>query len=465
MPWHANFTEMNHLGKALIAKPEVFGDKMTKIFSSYNYSDNPLTSVLNQSGREVTINSSEWEWQLRGASTRPLVYMGATLSGAQGVGNTTFEAVLDENFLLPGDVIHPGNPKYQVRVQSGPNPRGQYSSYRLVPVNRSGEGIPAKYFKQGVKWAKLYSQYGEGSEQSGSTTYAMPMRLKSRMSRYRKQYMVTGDAANEVLAVKVPDKTGKMHNMWVKYAETEYWSQWYKELERGCWYSRSSDKVLGANGRPIFSGPGVQELMEDAHTHYYNVFSAKLLEEFLMDIFYNRVTPGAARELKVFTGEYGMLLFHRAVTNKYKDTGFVVVDSNFIEQGSSEYHKNSLTFGYQFTKYRMANGATVEVIHNPLYDDREIHFDIDPVTGYPTESMRFTFMDVSGEGTESNVKMVKKRNGYSLVYIPGMQSPYGPMVNQQSAHAGDYYEMHVKEQKGVHIEDITRCGELILKRA
>jgi hypothetical protein len=27
---------------------------------------------------------------------------------------------------------------------------------------------------------------------------------------------------------------------------------------------------------------------------------------------------------------------------------------------------------------------------------------------------------------------------------------------------GDYYEMHVGKSGGIHIEDVTKCGELIL---
>ena len=61
MPWHANFTERNHLGAATIARPDVFGDKMTRIFSSFNYSDNPMTALLAGTGREEKINSTEWE--------------------------------------------------------------------------------------------------------------------------------------------------------------------------------------------------------------------------------------------------------------------------------------------------------------------------------------------------------------------------------------------------------------------
>jgi hypothetical protein len=33
-------------------------------------------------------------------------------------------------------------------------------------------------------------------------------------------------------------------------------------------------------------------------------------------------------------------------------------------------HTNALEAGYQFVKYNMANGASLELIH-PLYDDRD----------------------------------------------------------------------------------------------
>ena len=63
MPWHANMTEMNHLGKALLIKPEVFEGKMNQLFTAHRYSDNPLTSMLTGKS-ERTINDTEWEWKM-----------------------------------------------------------------------------------------------------------------------------------------------------------------------------------------------------------------------------------------------------------------------------------------------------------------------------------------------------------------------------------------------------------------
>jgi hypothetical protein len=41
---------------------------------------------------------------------------------------------------------------------------------------------------------------------------------------------------------------------------------------------------------------------------------------------------------------------------------------------------------------------------------------------------------------------------------------YGPKMVAFLHTAGDYYEMHVGKSGGIHIEDVTKCGELILSR-
>ena len=470
MPWHANMTELNHLGAALIAKPEVFEGKVNQLFTAHRYSDNPLSTNLIGLGKEETIGSTEWEWQMKGAYTRPLVVVEDVdpTNTQKGKGRTPFPIKLDENWYVPGDIIFPGtsNKRLQCRIQEEVRKDGTGTIYlvRLMDDNEKAF-VPQQYFAPGQQWGKLYSQYGEASEQSGSTQYSMPLSLKNRMSRFRKKYKVTGDAADQVLAIKLQDSKGNWHDAWVKYAEVEYWQQWYRELERGFWYSRSTDTVLDANGRPIYSGPGLQEQLEDSHVHYYSHLTAKLIEEYLMDIFYSRVKPGSQRKIKAFTGEYGMLLFHRAVQAWAEKTGFIqIVQDLQMGKASSPYTSNALWAGYQFTKYIMANGAELELIHNPLYDDREINFEIDPVTGYPTESMRFTFLDFSGEGSSSNIRIVNKKNGYKLGYVAGLSNPYGPNNGKLMSHSGNYYEMHVEKQVGLHIEDVSRCGELILRR-
>lgn len=471
MPWHANMTEKNHLGAALIIKPTVFESKMTQIFTAQNYADNPLSSVLFAGGKEETIDGSTWEWSLKGATTKPLVVLeninDPTIT-QPGRFKTTFLLKLDENWWKPGDIIHPGtsSKKYQLRVQELPYRHGNGFAYVVRCMSDDpARYLPLQYLTPGQQWAKLFSQYEEAGTQSGSTQYSLPLTLQNKLSRYRKEYEVTGDAALEVLAVAIPDGKGNYVNSWIKYAEVEYWMQWYRELERARWYSRSTDTVLGDNGRPINSGPGIQEMLEDSHIHKYSHLSARLIEEYLMDIFYGRVKPGVKRQIKGFTGEYGMIQFHRAVNSFQQKSGFIqIVDNTFVQKTQSPYNTNALAAGYQFTKYRMANGAELELIHNPLYDDREINFEIDPLTGFPVESQRFTFMDFAGEGKDANVRNINKKNGYKLGYVSGLTTPYGPSKNTMMSHGGDYYTMICAKECGIHIEDVTRCGELILAR-
>lgn len=470
MPWHANMTELNHLGAALIAKPAIFESKMNQIFTAHRYSDNPLTTNLVGLGKEETIGSTSWEWQLKGATTRPLVSVENMEGGntTPGKGKQNFRLKLDESWYVPGDIIFPGtsNKKYQCRVQEEVMKSGTGTIYEVRLMTDDPQAfVPAHLLNAGQQWGKLYSQYEEAAEQSGSTQYSMPIDLMNRMGRYRKKYKVTGDAADEVLAVKIQDNAGRWHDSWVKYAEVEYWHQWYRELERGFWYSRSTDTVLGANGRPIYTGPGLQEQLEDSHIYRYSFLTSKLIEEYLMDIFYSRVKPGSQRKIKGFTGEYGMLLFHRAIQDWADRTGFIqIVQDLTIGKTTSEYNSNALWGGYQFTKYIMANGAELELVHCPLYDDREINFAIDPLSGFPIESQRITFLDFTGKGSESNLRIVNKKNGYKLGYVAGLSNPYGPNNGKLMSHSGNYYEMHVEKQVGLHCEDITRCGELILSR-
>ena len=130
---------------------------------------------------------------------------------------------------------------------------------------------------------------------------------------------------NQVVLSTLCLSNGVYHDSWIKYAEVEYWMQWYRELELGYVYSRSTDTVLGANGRPIYSGPGIQEQLEDSHIYRYSHLSTTLIEEYLMDIFYGRVKPGKGRSIKAFTGEYGMILFHRAIQDWQNKSGFMAL--------------------------------------------------------------------------------------------------------------------------------------------
>ncbi len=464
-PWHANMTERNHLGKAMMLKPEIIYPKVMQMFSSQSISENPLYGILSNGAREEMAEKREWQWDLRGASTRPLVLL-ETIATAQGKNRMLFDIVTDENFWNPGDVVSPGNPSVQARVQRAPRAGGKGYKYTLrVNSDDPAATIPAKYLKANTKWTKLFSQYEEGAEEGGSTTYNMPLTLSNRVSRYRKMFKVTGDVRNEgVLAVKLPGPDGKYYDTWIGYNEAEFWKQWARELSIGQWYSRSTNTVMGSTNRPTYAGPGIQELLEYSPRHFFNKLTGKLITESIIDGLYGRVSPNTESNLVGFSGERGLMDFHATVMDEYKKTGFISVDENFVQRTNSPFHKNALAYGAQFTVYRMANNRTLTMMHNPLYDDLTLNHEINPLTGFPYESQRVTILDITGQGGNSNVRIKRLKNAQKVAYREGTTGPYGPNNNKGVAHLGDYYEFLVEDSVATQIDDVTRCMEFIPNR-
>ena len=162
MPWHANMTELNHLGAALIAKPQVFEGKMNQLFSAQNYySDNPLSSIAWTSGAEKVVTTNEWEWKMKGANTKPLVVLENVEPVANttlGQGRTTFKIKLDENWFVAGDVISPGTAgqKYQCRIMEEPQRHGTGWVYIVRLVTDDFKAfLPVSLVQPGQQWAKL----------------------------------------------------------------------------------------------------------------------------------------------------------------------------------------------------------------------------------------------------------------------------------------------------------------------
>jgi len=471
----SGMTELNHLGAARVAAPHVFADKFAVMFSSQNhYGDSPLMSQLSASKlTSKTIGSTEWEWQMKVANSKPLVIVRnitASSNITPGKYRRTFKIVVNENWYKKGSVLTPGtsDKRYQVRVMADAVRNGDGWEY-LVKLNTEDDNLfmPVKHIKVGAQWTELYATYGEASKRGNSLHISTPIALKGKLTKYRKEHSITDFASNQVLLAGIPDSDGKIHNSWLSLVEAEFFKSWYKELERGLWYSRSTDTVMDENGRPVQSGAGIHELLEDSHREPYTHLTAKFIEEYIMDIFYSRTTPGSgSRQLKAFTGEYGMLVFHRAIMDEMSKKGFIKNVEVYTDKVGSSVHKNALEYGYQFVRYNMANGASLELVHNPLYDDRSINFEIDPITGKPVESQRFTFLDfTSSNGMGDNIKIIKKEKSDLFNYVYGLHSPYGPTPQGKAAHSGDWYEMHAEAVQGVQIDDITKCGELYLKRA
>lgn len=97
-------------------------------------------------------------------------------------------------------------------------------------------------------------------------------------------------------------------------------------------YSRSSRRVIDEQtGSMVRQGPGLQELMEEGNIHYYNKFSVKLVEDFLADIFFNRV-EFKNRNIVMLSGQVGCQMWNDAIANiangQFSDTSSFFIDDD-----------------------------------------------------------------------------------------------------------------------------------------
>jgi len=462
---NANFTEMNHLGYLLASKPGKYSRVVNKLFAAENLGDgNYITSGLGGSVATDTTDNIEWEWKVQGADRRPLMVVQKLESGTNiGRAKNVFKIVLEKPWYKFGDLIRPLEAplKFLARIQSGPEFNGAGYVYTLrLMTDDDNLVLPEVYLKEGKYWSKLFANYGEGSDKAGSTQFGSWLTFRGRMTHLKKEYEITDYASTSVLSVKLPTRSGGTTTRWIRYAEAEYFAQWEREKEYSVWFSRSTRSVQDNTGRPVTAGPGILEQLEDGNIARPVRTTYRMIEEFFQAIFFGRRKPGVGRDVKGFSGEYGISNLHRLGKDIMEKTGTVMNIETITKKDNSVYHKNSLQYGYQITKLNMVNGISLELYHQPLYDDPSLFSAIDPITGLPAQSQRMTFLDFGG-GKQKNIVIMKKRDGFAFGYKVGLYGPTGPVKNGHIAHEMNGYKMIINDVLGVQVTDVTRTGEII----
>ena len=472
--WESGMTDLNHLGRNLMNAPHKLMGKVNEMFSASNiYSNNPLYSVLSSSNlTKMTIGNNSWDWQLKTKDAPPLVVIEDVDSSNSTPGKyaRSFKIKLNEGWFKEGDILKPSSSdmRCQARITKDTVRSGDGFIYELrIMTNDQHFFIPKKYMEVGSTWNKIYSNYSEAAQKGGSTQHGFPIALTNKGTFLRKEDSITDFASTEVLVAGIPDSNGRIHKTWFYYAEADFWRQWHAELERSLWMARSTDIVYDeTTKRKVLSGPGIFEQLEDSHVERFSYLTTDLLDEYLMDIYFSRSNIGQGRTLRAYTGKYGMKIFSQAINELSNKSGWTKNVEIYTSEYESKIHPNALQAGYQYVKYNAPYGNSLLVVHNPLYDDPKISDEMDPITGGRLMSQRFTILDfTSDEGHSSNIKLVEREGHNNFYYLEGTHGPAGPTSKRDIKHPGGFYEMIATKYQGIHIEDISKCGELILTRA
>lgn len=468
-------TDLNHWSKNLALKPQIFTNADRMLFASktnsLNLSKGNVLENLFGLGKTKYIDDLEWQWNMKVDGYRPIVILENRTAGEKpGQYRTNINVLVDSDLAAIGETWGPGSSdKSQVCVVTAKRKEGRGYLYTLQTYTESAEHfINPKYLEPGTQWSRFYTMRGEAAETGGYMERSTNVAYKNNLVKLRKEYQVTDYAAQAVLDIAFQDENGKVYRSWMDMQEAEYRMAMNKELSIYAMYSRLSDKPLidPDSGYPINPGAGLQQQIEfGGNVERYTTLSAELIEAFFARIVYSRISPGDLGEVIGFSGHYGMQEFSKAL-DKWSGGKAIIRESTvFNSKDTKGVHNNSLRTGYQYTVYDLPNGGSFRLIHNPLYDDRSLHRDIDPLTGFPLESQRITILDVTGGNgqsisTNDNICLVRKNKVYGVTIVEGRVGP-GGQISSNPKHSGDYYRVDISDSIGVQITDPTVTGELI----
>jgi hypothetical protein len=472
--WFSDLVDENMLSNALMTEPHKVSTVLSYIFGRYeNSSIDFLTTGM---GKTNIIENRQYEWPVMIEADKAIVikqakWLGAAITSdlTPGINTTPIQIWLGEKWFGPGSILEMDDKEFQVRVMGTPYQDGNDYVYTIVCADgQPSSFIPPSLLVQGAQVSRLGSAYEEYSEEADIVNYQAPFKLRNHLTTMRLSYDITGSAVASVMVIAMRDpKTKKTSYLWSDYQEWIALRQWYQTLDRQLVYSKfnanadGTTDLMGTNGRPVYIGAGLLQQIAPSNRKTYTTLTADVLEDFLFDLSYNVLGTGD-RKFVALTGEMGMKELDRVL--KAKAAGYTIIDTHFISGTGQD-----LTFGGQFTTFKMLNGIELTLKHFPLYDNIVYNRKLHPVTGKPLESYRFTFLDFTNRDGESNVtKVVRKGREMVQWYTGGSVAPgqgFATSKNTLRSNAKDGYSVHFLSEQGIMIKDPTSSGELICDAA
>lgn len=175
------------------------------------------------------------------------------------------------------------------------------------------------------------------------------------------------------------------------------------------------------SSRPIKIAPGWRQLVRDGHYKEHNgSLTLSDIYEYLMQIFITRKTFDD-RHIVIASGEAGIEFLSRLIA--VEASQFQYIDTLFLQKRKDPqgYHENELEYGAQFTKIKMTNGVIVELVYDPIKDDRKLFPELAPGTNRTLESYAMDIFDFGA--TEQTASGAREEN-ITMVMQDGVEEYY-----------------------------------------
>lgn len=474
--YSTGYTDLNHISNIASIHPNVanYLDRVlfASNFSSYSFADGNILGAIYGISHTEEIESLDFEWNMK-AKGVPL----ATITNNYGIQATDkpgqygaeIKVDVDKDFYVVGEQLGFGASDktqmvYVINKEAKPN---GCTLYLKTASEGASHYIKPKYLQPGQRLNRMFNLRGEASETGSHTEGQTNIGFKNTLNIHRKSFRVTDLAAQARIEIAIKYTDNTVEKYWDFNLVNDYRKALNKELNIQAIYGRTSDtpRLDPDSGYPINPSAGLLQQFEfGGSTEGYNVFTVDLLVHSISKMVYARMEPKDVGEITAMTGWYGALKVRDAFLAWTKNQGVVFNSSEFISRNGDYWNANSMTTGFQFTRFNLPNGGTFKLIYNPLYDDKEINSELDQ-DGIPLESQRITFLDVTGKfGGKSNIVLMKKKGMQGSALVEGTVKLDGSF-NSDAKHMGRWVDATVMDSIGVKVIDPTIGLDLVKRVA
>lgn len=509
------FDSYSHAAMFKRYQPYNFGVKTSQLFSSKlgSHLINKKFTYMTIAKNNVYVlpgGTDDYQWYLMADAdvdfrfTELLVATTAT----PGKGNLPFKIALDRDWLHEPAVIKLegsnlpllrviGYPvqrsvnswEYEVELQTGdPNSwipveylmpgRRTIRVSTLVPDELNTKYAPDQYgemFKL-QSWVANYANKAEFTDKFIRTEIAC--RKEGRSMPNGSSYNVGGSSysdgaisTNYVYQQKFNsnDKTTIERGVFISKIEARLLERTEMDREMAMEFGQLQKTVDRDSGRTIKAAPGWRQIVRDGHYKEHNgTLTLSEIYEYVMQIFVTR-NSFSDRHIVLASGEAGVEFLSRLIAQEASQ--FQHIDTLFTQKRTDPqgYHSNELEYGAQFTKIKMTNGVILEIVYDPIKDDRKLFPILAPGTNRTIESYA---MDVFDFGvTEQKASDASRDENITMVMQDGVESYFtvsnvydfetGAIKDGGNAYANNKELGIYREMSGsLCVWDVSRVGRI-----
>lgn len=485
--------DSNHYATAFNGNvPHNFGMQVPKLFTAINKYEHRVFNNLTYSRGlfEVTFDDV-YKWTLAGDAyvefrITELLETGNT---KPGLGLQEFRIALDKGWMgRPVMIQFEDNSMPRAMIVDDPISVGDSYYYTLrLETDDPNVWLDPENIQVGKVVVDAGTQIqNEMNQLAGGQYYGSQMDLQCQLGAVAREFAITDKVVRkEIAAVK---NNGNMNAIpkhmrssegyafairqgdkivprgaFITMAEAHLLEQVEMDLEIGMKFGNRMTMTDKVTGYTLKTAPGWRQLVLDGHILPNNgSLTAQQMEDFFHGIFLHRVNA-QNRKIKLVTGEGGIKMFNQILSDEANS--ILTVDSKYIQSTSSPFSSNALSYGYQFTKFIAANGIEVELVYDPMADDRQwckvTHPD-DPK--FTRDSFRMDIMDFGDTlNLGSNMKMVIEDGIDLYAYVSNVIDPKTGAINSGAKVASlDKGVLIRRERSGsLWVCDTGRIGSII----